>query len=61
MKNIYPVALAALLSGGICHAGELGVGRDDPDAAPQEPVEAESGSSSFWQEIAEWFDLADSE
>lgn len=57
MKLKYLLASTIFFAFGAANAGELGVGKDGPNAAPTTPTETESSSDQFWQELLEWFEI----
>lgn len=62
MKNRF-LLLVIMLAPVSVSAGEMGTGHgvDGPNAAPTDPIESESASASLWEQIAEWFEVVDSE
>lgn len=57
MKYKYLLTSSLVFFFGTANAGELGVGNDDPHAAPAEPTTSESTGGGLFEQLTEWFEL----
>lgn len=42
-------------------AGEVGIGKEGPNAASTNPEDSESSSDNYWQELLQWFESDEDE